>query len=639
MTVKNKCYYRLFHTAPFWLYLACGDDLAQESETEPSIPGSSTITDSSIPTTTRGSTSSSDTSGTTDPGLDECGQAYPLPTREFALADETPAPAQVSLIRDCSGLGVLSDDPKDLRKLFPIVDDFEIYVYHPTIPNEEGWPMVKLPSVIFSPGAGQYTTDMNDAPLYLPLIKALTQSGFVVFAIQPPENFRGATWTVAQRAAAIGCTAAWTYRSWLEKDNNRLNCDIVVAGHSRGGEAAYLAAASIHSSLLDLGRLILRGVFALAPRSNQASLDEIPTGPVSGEMVVPYLGLHGGNDEDVRSGPTRAFEIYGSEDSTPLPTHDKFLLWVYDAPHNVWGGTTVPSDLADEREKAELIEEIYIPAFLRWQFLAPGDSADKDLFINLVRNGSSASDFPTELDELDFWDDSSPEYQDLDERPLIFGNFTPGLKGDPAARIIVDTMKRPGFDQACNPLSLSTLGENVSFSGLSNTQVCLGRTIELIQMPKMNEDEHQSTSAMRVRWGGTEAGGSVRWVVNRDLTKYSHVSFRLGQIFGKSPDSSSTIRFGLETAPSGQVFAVDVPIIPQSNEEVNEATTMTGHVVDFMRTVRMPLSQFCDLGADVSQIDAIVIDFPGGGNDSRSVLLDSIEFSRPTEDDEAGRCP
>jgi hypothetical protein len=121
------------------------------------------------------------------------------------------------------------------------------------------------------------------------------------------------------------------------------------------------------------------------------------------------------------------------------------------------------------------------------------------------------------------------------------------------------------------------------------------------------------------------------------MTRYSHLSFRLGQIFGKSPDTSTAIRIGLETPLGGQLFSVDVPVISQSNEDVDETFSMTGRIVDFMRTVRIPLSEFCELGADIEQVDAIVLSF-SDDVDSRSVLVDSIEFSRPTDDDEPGIC-
>lgn len=60
-------------------------------------------------------------------------------------------------------------------------------------------------------------------------------------------------------------------------------------------------------------------------------------------------------------------------------------------------------------------------------------------------------------------------------------------------------------------------------------------------------------------------------------------------------------------------------------------------MTDFMRTIRIPLSNLCDLGADVSDVSEIVITFPEE-DESRAVLIDSLEFTKASDIMEGGQC-
>ena len=615
----------------------CGDNLAPWPGTDSTSAAHSTTED--LPT-----------SGATDSTTGEsvCEQSYPLPVEVFELADDEPGPETIFPGRDCDILDLVGTDANQLD---PTLDIFTVFVYQPSVPMTMGaWPPFKLPYVVFSPGADQFSAqDVPPFPsLYQEMIEAYTSVGFVVFAIQPTTvDNRGAFWSVGRRARAMACTTLWAFSNWNEKDNDRLNCDFIASGHSRGGEAAYFFAQNIVGPLIDLGfeDKILRGIIAIAPRSKPEFDDpdtDVFTSPVPGHETVPYLIIHGANDEDIKSDPTRSFEIYGREEEpTELPKHDKVLLWAHDVLHNEWGGK-VTSPAFDDG-KADSIEALYIPAFLRWQILETGDPADRQLFTDLVHYDRSAITWDASIDIISFWNSSEPEFGDLEETPVIFADLTLGLHDDNNARLQIDTMRRSSFASCVSSVSPSSSGEAVNIGFLDPTQVCMGSPRNLIApVPSgVNEDAHQATSAMRVRWGGTESGGQVAWGLDAgDVSDYSFLSFRAGQIRHLSPDSMTTLRVGLVTLTNGNdkdSFSVDVKIYTQDDEPSGNLSNSPIFATDFMRTIRIPLSDFCALGADVSQVLEIVISFPEE-DESRSMLLDSVEFTKHADSMDLGIC-
>lgn len=612
--------------------VACADDIAETSATESS---STTGTTQSLPTTTEVPTTTATTETTS--GVPICEQEYPLPISSFELADPIPEPEAIEPRTACNDeFGILVGT--GTNQLNPLTDNFRVFVYRPKVAMRD-WPEFPTPYVIFSHGVGQLPATYNDdpnnfmnVPRYLELVESFTSAGFVVFAIETP------TWYPQKRAHAMACTALWAFSEWSEAENNRLNCDFVVSGHSQGGEAAYFFAESAIGTLnaLDYEDRILRGVLALAPRSNGDS-----TGTVGGADTLSYLILHGANDEDIKEQPTRAFDLFGSEESSPLNKHDKFLLWAHDVPHNDWGGTSF-----GVQAKAGAIETFFVPAFLRWQILMNGDPDDRQLFTDLVhyKRSDVATNLPSGLmgDMSSFWNGCcDPEFEDLGETPVIFGDFALGIKNDSGARLQIDTMERASHGCSSTSISPSSSTGMVTVVGFGADQVCVDESNLLIQpvpllfppSPIPAEYGHLGTTAMKVQWGDTEPEGSIEWEVDQDLSSYSFLSLRVGPINHLSPRSKVTLSVGLNTGTmmGTQTFSVDLDVYTQNHEGVGAFR------VDFMRTVRIPLSVFCALGADISQTNSVVIDFPPDV-ESRAILLDSIEFMKAADIMESGQC-
>lgn len=544
--------------------------------------------------------------------------------------------------RDCDFLDIVGTGNNQLD---PTLDIFSVFVYQPTVPMSMGvWPDFKLPYVIFSPGAAQFSTSDSSPYIsyYHEMVEAYPSVGFVVFAIQPPTiDSRGADWSVGRRALAMACTSLWAFTQWSEKDNDRLNCDFIVSGHSRGGEAAYFFAEKAIGPLNDLGfeGQILRGIIAFAPRSkgeDEPPYTDVFTSPISGVGSLPYLIFHGANDGDVKNDPLRAYDIYGPEEvSSELPSSDKILIWAHDVLHKEWGG--YPDTLSSS--KAPAIESLYIPHFLRWQILEIGDSADRRPFTDLVQHDRTSIVWDPSIDNSNYWQSCQPEYDDLDETPVVFANLTLGTHGDPGARMQIDTMTRSSLQSCVSAVSPSSSGENVTVNLSSPSQVCMGSASDLITPVPLGDYEstHPSTSAMRIRWGDNEDGGQVSWALaTSDISEYSFLSFRAGQIRHLSPDSKTTIAIGLITpnvSNRKELFSLEVDLYTQDDQPSGTAI----YANDFMRTIRVPLSDFCSLGADVTQVDQIVFSF-FNEEQSRSILLDSIEFTKSADSDDLGIC-
>jgi hypothetical protein len=631
-----------FVVGAFCVFSSCADDYIAPNFT--ATAQTTTTSSSGVPTTTElEPTTTSPTTTTGDPLPSGCVQDYPLSLMLFALHSDKPAAEMVIPARHCDMLNLVGTGA---HQLDPIEDLFTVYTYRPQAGMGE-WPNFRLPYVVFSPGAGQYSVDfdpinpMDPTAQYLPLIQAFTSVGFVVFAIQPPESDRGRNWTVGRRTRAMACTAIWAFTDggWSQSGEGRLNCDFVLAGHSRGGEAAHHFAANIVGALNGSGieDQILRGVVALAPRSKTIAeaaglpVSDEGTTPIAGDESIPYLILHGANDEDTTNGPTRSFEINGHEESALLPRHDKFLLWAHDISHNRWGGTSATIDA-----KVAGIISHYVPAFLRWQILENNDSSDRQRFMDLLHFDRNAVTLDPSLDGMTFWANTSPEYADLDS-PVIFGDFAPGLKGDPDKRLQIDNMLRAVPGCTAPSVMPASSGETVTTLGFSVGQVCMGSSEDLTTPIPINVPDtwHRETSAMRVRWGGLEFGGSIEWSVDRDLSEYSFLSLRAGNINHASPHTMTTISIGLKT-PSGmvsQTFPVDVDLYTQDDFSV----ASTSQTVNFMRSIRIPLSAFCDQGADIADVEAVIITFDNDV-DSRAVLLDSIEFTKADDEMDIGQC-
>lgn len=220
-----------FRKSIFWAlvgqlaaHAACGDDL-------PSPSGASS---------TSGDTPPSLDSSTGTPGLDtgsggdapaDCEEQYPLPFPDAGLFDSVfaPDPSDGYLID-------VSTVCPDTASTYGLGADLEAFIYRPSQTGSEEWPSSRLPLLLFVSGAG-ISVSADGEQTYDYLLSELARNGFVVAAVEVP--FVG--WNQQQRQGALLCTLLWLddtgAAGWDQADQDRLNCDIGLMGHSRGGMA------------------------------------------------------------------------------------------------------------------------------------------------------------------------------------------------------------------------------------------------------------------------------------------------------------------------------------------------------------------------------------------------------------------
>jgi hypothetical protein len=80
---------------------------------------------------------------------------------------------------------------------------------------------------VMTNGQGQFANGYDHVLL------PLAARGFIVASVQ--SDFE-----VESRAKAMACTLRWLRKTWTAENGVTPNCDVILMGHSRGGEAAWL---------------------------------------------------------------------------------------------------------------------------------------------------------------------------------------------------------------------------------------------------------------------------------------------------------------------------------------------------------------------------------------------------------------
>ncbi|MCX4241796.1 alpha/beta hydrolase [Paraliomyxa miuraensis] len=565
-----------------------------------------------------------DTGTATDTTGDVDCSEYPLPFPSLGFDDFEPhreddgglvipqvAPAH------CPSLGL--DDP--LSAAF--------YVYRPFDPDpmnmDDGWPAGQFPLVVFAePNGGSLIVD--EVHTYAHIFDELAADGFIVVGMNSGIS------SASSRQTLTRCAIEWAYEQWSE--SSRLNCDLVLMGHSVGGYV-------MHDFVADpptRGDQRLRAVVAIAPTSIFAT---DPSTEVAPSDAVPYLVVHGSTDEDNMGDGTTNYDRMAVEDPPdvavpPLPSPDKVMVWVYRVGHYAWGGQDLPP--GPEVDRARAVSGFYIPTFLRWQIY--GEMELRHWFFDPLTYDGGATSFPSSVADFTLWadiyaDDATGAYDVLGGRPLLQLGVSQA-RDEMGSRLQIDTMWRED-ELACNDpaqpvLSPSApLGEDVSLLGaLDSADVCFATSLSQT-LPS------HSTFALQVPWGAASDGDGLRWQLSGpgdpgvDLSMYDHFSLRLGRRTGPfGTREPFAIRVQLDSGEGPGSPVVYDRIVAQDNSFGTDGV--------FMHTVRVPLADLCSPDFDITDVRAISIVAPQA-NDGVSLLhVDSLEFTRHDEDT-AAACP
>ncbi|MCA9684637.1 MAG: hypothetical protein KC457_20800 [Myxococcales bacterium] len=469
-------------------------------------------------------------------------------------------------------------------------DPFDSIIVRPATGPGGGWPDAILPLATLTHGASQDPADYYD------LLEHVAANGVVMAAFDATAGtdiLSRANRTLAYLLCLYGESSESTW-----PDSAHLDTRVALVGHSRGGAAVTLAAQAIADGLV-LPDLEIEAIVALAP----AHGEEQPLGP---DVTPAYFTLQGARDSDTLGASLAWYDRIGAQD----PQMIRGLTWVFGAGHQRFhqgllfaGSGELQASL--DAEGHWTMARAYVGGFVIWR----------------LRGRESYRGY--------FTGEALPEsvlLSNWSESPGVFAGLADGTGG---RRLI------HGFDG--DALSPADDGGSVSAIGFSKVQ--LGPLAELDAPWSVSQRDH----GLRLEWtAGTEAALIVDLdPASRDASAYAMLSLRLGRTFddpqGCGPASPSTpitliVRDGnamaeldlttalFEPGSSGRIPAPD-RLVP---ETFGNWVTPECHAQDFLRPLRLPLTQLCEQGIDAADLRSIELRF--GGQNAGGVLLDDLAF-------------
>lgn len=585
----------------------------------------------------------------------------------------------------------------DENKLLPN-DDFNVYVYRPATVFG-GWPSGgPWPAIFFVPGANQLVVNTGtETDRYEELLPKLAAAGFVVFAGQPPGD--ASNISSGRRMSMLACMMLWAKdetNGWSQAENDRVGQAAVIAGHSRGGGAVTLLVENFpgfQDLMPAMADFELCSAVAIAPRwsSDPAAADPTPTARILGDAFAPpYLTLQGAIDEDTIGQGLSTYDAMVPEDdvdlnqgvaglqAADLRLHDKVALWIYRVTHNDWGGVSIESD----NEIADFAGAHYIEKFLDWQLYGDG-SAYAELQVPSEAAPDPAS-FPSTLQPTSLWSGAAPQFEDSGtgnctcddppcdcRRPLVYANRTQGLMHPDSRRLIVDSVSRTnlqgellgltcGGGQPSGFLGPSSLGLPVTYEDLAGSQLCHGAATTLGLADESPHQRHQ-TRAISATWGNGQPAGALRWSLEDndvpavDLTGYSYLNLRIANVANVHSvvepfecEQTGIDAFEVEVAlevENNMGVVTPVPLLAGPSVEQQAAIIPVGFgetactVSQHMRTVRLPMRDFCDQGEfSPSMVRGLRVTLPEDAAVAHTAMIDSIEFTHDPLDPADAMC-
>ncbi len=363
----------------------------------------------------------------------------------------------------------------------------------------------------------------------------------------------------------------------------RVQNNVGVLGHSRGGEAVFKIARLNNSMGLGIG---LNALVSLAPS------DQYGREAITGPAAVPLLVLYGAKDADIACWPPYAgynvrqsgFSLYDRYDDK-----DKCLAFVAEATHNGFvthNEIPVALTVADQQK----ILLAYTNGFLRMHLRA------------------------------------EPEWLGM-----LTGEWKPPAVGATPAQISFqyrDTQRRvlDNFEGAhtATTWQTSTIMDTVSQSGLP------ANPLEAQLFPQDNQSPHD-TGGLRLAWDSS--GDELTFAVpagQRDVSGFSAISIRVGQIVNSSsnPPGLQNFRVTLRDG-SGSERGIRVGAFGTVPQPVD--ANIPGNKRSALATVRIPLSAYtivCAGAVPVDLTDVTTVRLQFTENSTGEIAIDEVEFAQ-----------
>ena len=363
---------------------------------------------------------------------------------------------------------------------------------------------------------------------------------------------------------------------------NKVQNNIGIMGHSRGGESVIKAARVNQQN--NLGH-VFNAVASLAPT------DQYGSESLKSTWAKPYFVLYGSRDGDVRGHiytagytvPETGFALY---DRSSVP--EKSMGFLYKATHNGFitfneGGD--PDLIAKEVQQA--VTKAYMNAFFRMK----------------LKN--------------------EPQWSGM-----FTGEWKPGSVSSTVAELFMQYQKSGAkvvdeFEGAINWES-STINGDVDQFGLPSDPVeGVLRTVD----PHSPHD----TQGMKIIWNNTS--GSVTFSIpaaHKNVSAFTHVSIRISQVNGSNSNPANlkqNLRIALKDGSNNEraIRAGSFAIIPFPDQRPEVATRKSAMV-----TVRIPLTSYTIVCAgqvkvDLTNISTLTLKF--SETLKGEIDIDNVEFT------------
>lgn len=622
--------------------------------------------DSSSSSTSDGTTTTTSSADTTEGPPEACAalgipvECFPFPAPEGTYTPDSFVEGPIDISANCPCALESFPEAGGLNGNGSL---FAIYVDHPA-----GWPTDPpvAPLVVFSHGENQAADAGYD-------FSGLAAAGFVVLNVETEDGGGSSL-----RDFALACGIEWAATHWDHREG--VDCNLVVAGHSRGGDAAGGIVRDRHEEpwATLLAPYGLRGSFLLAP--GYLTVESTPPAD-----ALPMLVIASAVDHDVGSGefPITWYDLAPPEDDFSSTEVGKALVYSWGTNHDAFGG--IGSEFHDT---GAAIRDGYVTPFVRASVYR--DSASVHTWWSYLTRET----YPSEVLDPEIWDHVDPFAR---QSPVDCANIaladcaeTPGCEesGSDCVDVACDQLASnacdvPGCvlssDDECMDLPRLRTSYTVDqhpptgqagarrevafFEDLVAPEYDSGMTIAVDEASTVLEEVvytyeatgtgHQ-TAAMLVQWGGTLGDpGTIALQIpdDIDLTDYSHLSMRVGNIIDKTSEttpcavaSTDAVSFGVglrERVEGTDLVLAQSALLSTGRIVQNDygvqglSGSQTCNGLQTMNTIRFPLDQLCSgLGSEALAANEIVLSFPARGEDSR-VLVDTIELTRGRLDEPA----
>lgn len=426
------------------------------------------------------------------------------------------------------------------------------------------------PLVVVVHGNGHYYAN------YGFLLDHLAANGFVAMSIYMPSGLHGLA-----RANAFFNHLALVKTIFGPKLQNNVG----VLGHSRGGEAVFKIARLNQSLGLGIG---LNAMFALAPT------DQYGRETISGAAATPLHVLYGAKDADVSGWPPYAgynvrqsgFSLYDRTDDK-----DKSMTFVEDATHNGFVTTNefAPAPLLAEADQRRIL------------------LADANGFFRMALRGEAQ------------W------------TGMLNGEWrAPSVASSPAKTHVQyrSTNRRTvdDFEGAHTPTSWQT-----STIGGANAQTGLPATpVEAQLYPNDNQSPHDS-GGLRLGWDTTTDRMEFALPAGqRDVSGFATLSFSVTRVAGSAANPLSDAQNLRVTLADAGGNERSIRVSAFGSIPVEAAANTAGNVKSAMTTIRVPLAAYeivCAGTVPVDLTNVVGVTFGFTEKPTGEIALDNVEFS------------